>query len=109
MYAAKLPVYQMLPSRSATKPCGPSFSPLSGYSLKFPVGGSSRPSLLTICSVNQREPSVPTAGSWGWAPFVGTVHSRILTFRLVTVGVGADERDVRPLTRAALAIRKVET
>src|SRR5579862_308036 len=75
----------MLPSRSATRPCGPSLGPLSGNSFISPVLGSRRPSLLTICSVNQSEPSGPTAGSCGWPPLLGMSHSRMVTWRSATV------------------------
>jgi hypothetical protein len=74
----------VLPSRSATRPCGPSFEPLSGYSLKVSVAGSRRPNLLTLCSVNQSVPSGATAGSCGWAPLLGTSHSRMVTLSLET-------------------------
>src|SRR5260370_40284444 len=80
----KFPVNQIFPSRSATSPCGPESSIFSAYSLNAPVEGSSRPILLTICSVNQSAPSCPTAGSCGCAPFVGTSHSRIVTFSSLT-------------------------
>src|SRR6266403_3854130 len=83
----------MLPFESATRPCGPEPSIFSAYSLKTPVLGSTRPSLFCSCSVNHSAPSVPTAGSCGCAPFVGTSHSRIVTFSSPTSAPGAAPRD----------------
>ena len=79
--ALKLPVYQMLPSLSAVKPCGPD---LSGrrYSLIAPVFGSKRPSLFANCPVYQMAPSAVARGSCGRDPGVGTIHSEIVTFAL---------------------------
>src|SRR6266481_1614690 len=86
----------MFPSLSATRPCGPEFFPSTReYSLNVPVAGSSRPSLLAIWSVNHSAPSSPTAGSCGCAPFVGTSHSRIVTFRSLTSVAGPAPRDAR--------------
>src|SRR5437868_13303452 len=70
----------MLPSRSATRPCGPESGVLSGYSLKCPVVGSSRPNLLAACPVYQSDPSGATAGSCGRELGVGTSNSLIDTF-----------------------------
>src|SRR5690242_9299984 len=78
----------MFPSASATSPCGPELSTFNGNSLNAPVDGSTRPILFCICSVNHNAPSIPTAGSWGCAPFVGTSHSLMLTCSSPTVSSG---------------------
>src|SRR5713226_1938784 len=77
--APVLPVYQMLPSLSSTRPCGPECGVLRGYSLKRPVFGSSRPSTLFIWPVYQSDPSLVARGSCGRDPDVGTCHSLIET------------------------------
>src|SRR6266704_3238744 len=77
--APVLPVYQMLPSLSSTRPCGPECGVLTGYSLKRPVFGSSRPSTLVIWPVYQSDPSLVARGSCGRDPGVGTCHSLIET------------------------------
>src|SRR5437870_5449671 len=69
----------MLPSLSATKPCGPEPGVFSGYSLNSPLFGSSRPSLFASCPVYQSEPSGATAGSCGRDFGVGTSNSLIVT------------------------------
>src|SRR6266568_9432584 len=74
------PVYQMLPSLSSVRPCGPECGVLSGYSLILPVFGLSRPSTLAIWPVYQSEPSLVASGSCGRDPGVGTFHSLIETF-----------------------------
>src|SRR5919198_1928385 len=74
---AWLPVNQILPSLSSTRPCGPVCGVLSVYSLTAPVFGSTRPSLLIICPVYQIEPSLAASGSCGREPGVGTGHSLI--------------------------------
>src|SRR6266851_7834286 len=109
MYPLKFPVNQIFPSRSATKPCGPESSSFSGNSLNVPVTGSSRPSLLAICSVNHSAPSVPTAGSCGCAPFVGTSHSRIVTFSSPTFAPGAAPRDASaiPIPKPRITTPKI--
>src|SRR3974377_1930742 len=68
------PVYQMLPSLSSIRPCGPECGVLSGYSLICPVFGSSRPSTLAIWPVYHSEPSLAANGSCGRDPGVGTFH-----------------------------------
>src|SRR5271157_2017050 len=75
----------MLPSLSATSPCGPEFGVFKGYSLNSPVFGSSRPSLFAPCPVYQSEPSGASAGSCGRDFSVGTSYSWILTFNVPTV------------------------
>src|SRR2546428_3025233 len=77
--APVLPVYQILPSLSSTRPWGPECGVLSGYSLKRPVFGSSRPSALVIWPVYQSDPSAVASGSCGRDPGVGTDHSLIET------------------------------
>src|SRR5262249_3532744 len=77
--APVLPVYQMLPSASSTRPWGPEWGVLSAYSLKRPARGSSRPSTLAIWPVYQRDPSFAASGSCGRDPGVGTCHSLIET------------------------------
>src|SRR6266545_7227 len=68
--APVFPVYQMLPSMSSIRPCGPECAVLSGYSLTLPDLGSTRPSTLFICPVYQSEPSLAAIGSCGRAPGV---------------------------------------
>src|SRR5713226_4698475 len=77
--APVLPVYQMWPSLSSTRPCGPEWGVLRGYSLKRPVFGSSRPSTLFIWPVYQSDPSAVASGSCGRDPGVGTGHTFIET------------------------------
>src|SRR5271166_2599713 len=72
-------VNQMLPSLSATSPCGPELGVFKEYSLNSPVLGSSRPSLFASCPVYQSEPSGASAGSCGRDFGVGTSNSRICT------------------------------
>src|SRR5262249_13876551 len=84
----------MLPSRSATSPCGPESGVFNGYSLNWPVFGSSRTSLLAICPVYQREPSGARAGSWGRDFGVGTSHSLMVTFGGRAVIVSATIRQM---------------
>src|SRR5712692_6246808 len=55
---------------------------LKGKLFELTVRGSSRPSLLAICSVTQSEPSGARAGSCGRAFGVGTSHSLIETLAL---------------------------
>src|SRR5579884_1340774 len=74
----------MSPLLSATNPCGPELGTGSGYSLMWPVAGSSRPSLLAFCPVYQREPSGATAGSWGRDCGVGRAYSLIVTLSGLT-------------------------
>src|SRR6266436_7963186 len=99
----------MLPLESATGPCGPESSIFSAYSWNTPVLGSTRPSLFCNCSVNHSAPSVPTAGSCGCAPFVGTSHSRIVTFSSPTSAPGAAPRDASaiPSPKPRIAIPKI--
>src|SRR6516225_4827118 len=79
----------MLPSLSATKPCGPEPGAFSGYSLNCPVWGSSRPSLFAPCAVYQSEPSGATAGSCGRDFGVGSSYSLIGTLRVPTAANAA--------------------
>src|SRR5215831_12654508 len=72
-----LPVNQMLPSLSSTRPCGPVCGVLSGYSLISPLLGSRRPSLPESCPVYQIAPSLVASGSCGREPGVGTCQSLI--------------------------------
>src|ERR1022692_283252 len=76
----------MLPSLSATSPCGPELGVFKEYSLNSPVFGSSRPSLFAPCPVYQSEPSGASAGSGGRDFGVGTSYSWIWTFSIPTVG-----------------------
>ena len=57
MSPAELPVYQMLPSLSGVRPCGPEFGVGSVHSLNVPVAGSSRPTTLARWPVYQTMPS----------------------------------------------------
>src|SRR3972149_2560506 len=67
----------MLPALSATRPCGPDWGVLSGYSFIAPVLGSSRPSTLDHCPVHQIEPSAAARGSCGREASEGATHSLI--------------------------------
>src|SRR5437763_3395768 len=84
-YPPEIAVNQMLPSLSATRPCGPELGVFSGYSLNTPVFGSSRPSLFALWPVYQRDPSGASAGSCGRERGVGTSYSLIWTFKVPTV------------------------
>jgi len=79
---AALPVYQMLPSLSACKPCGPELGVGSANSLNSCVFGSKRPIVLARCAVYQTDPSGATAGSCGYAGLLGVSHSSIFTSTL---------------------------
>src|SRR6266852_8680276 len=109
MYPFAFPVNQIFPFVSATSPCGPESSIFSTYSLKAPVAGSNRPSLLCNCSVNHKEPSGAIAGSCGCAPLVGTSHSLIVAFNsppapAAVAGVAVAGFQLSPLaSRAARA------
>src|SRR4051812_11586396 len=70
-----LPVYQMLPSASSCRPCGPECGVFSGNSLTAPVVGSTRPSTLANWPVYQSDPSLAAKGSWGRDPGVGACHA----------------------------------
>jgi hypothetical protein len=61
--AAEFPVYQILPSLSATSPWGPDLGVFNGNSFIAPVLGSSRPSTLAHCPVHQIAPSGVARGS----------------------------------------------
>src|SRR5579864_8316206 len=74
----------MLPSLSATRPCGPVLGVFRGYSLNSPVFGSSLPSLLAAWPVYQSEPSGASAGSCGRDLGVGTSYSLIVTLSVPT-------------------------
>src|SRR3989441_7555630 len=78
-------VNQMLPSLSATKPCGPELGVFSGNSLNSPVLGSSRPSLFAPWPVYQSEPSGASAGSCGRDPGVDTSYSLMCTLRVPAI------------------------
>src|SRR5215470_13846751 len=79
----------MLPSLSATSPWGPELGVFSGYSLKVPVLGSSRPNLFAPCPVYQSAPSGASAGSCGRDFAVGTSYSLIDTFKVATAAFAA--------------------
>lgn len=91
---AALPVYQMLPCRSSTSPCGAECSVFSGYSFTLPLFGSMRPSALTICPVYQSEPSFAASGSCGREAGVATCQAFIDTF----TGPGTITASGRPFT-----------
>src|SRR5579864_4382867 len=82
-------VNQMLPCESATRPWGPEPGVFSGYSLKAPVEGSRRPSLLAPCPVYQSAPSGARAGSCGRDFGVGTSYSLIVTLSVPTAAKAA--------------------
>src|SRR5438309_12082093 len=102
----------MLPSLSATSPCGPELGVFKGYSLNSPVFGSSRPSLFAPWPVYQSEPSGASAGSCGRDRAVGTSYSLICTFRVptaanpTTVEANTNEYSLRR-NMGHLLIRKV--
>src|SRR5947207_90048 len=77
--APVLPVYQMLPSLSSSRPWGPECGVLSAYSLVAPVLGSIRPSVFVIWPVYQRDPSRVASGSWGRDAGVAAGHVLIET------------------------------
>src|SRR2546430_971025 len=112
MYPLKMAANQMFPCLSATRPCGPDSGVLSGYSRNCPVFGSSRPSLLAMCSVTQSAPSGLTAGSCGRALGVGTSYSLMDTFSApieassvaVTSSVSETVRLRRPIVFSSLEI-----
>src|SRR5580658_454939 len=75
----------MLPSLSATSPCGPELGVFKEYSLNSAVFGSRRPNLFAPCPVYQSEPSGASAGSCGRDFGVGTSYSWIRTFSVAAV------------------------
>ena len=79
MRAAALPVYQMFPSLSGCRPCGPELGVGSGNSLNCSVFGSKRPTTFARWPVYQTEPSGATAGSCGYGGVLGVSHSSIFT------------------------------
>src|SRR5437879_2399292 len=89
-----LPVYQMLPPLSSTRPCGPECAVLSGYSFTLPLFGSTRPSTLAIWPVYQSEPSRAAMGSCGRDPGVGACQAFIETL----TGPGTSLASGLPLT-----------
>ena len=74
MRPAALPEYQMLPSLSACRPCGPDPAVGSAYSLNCCVAGSKRPMTFARWPVYQMDPSGATAGSCGYAGLLGVIH-----------------------------------
>src|SRR5439155_24515745 len=79
--APVLPVYQMLPSRSSTRTCGPELAVFRGNSFTLPVFGSTRPSTLAICPEYQSDPSRAASGSCGREPGVAARQILIETLR----------------------------
>src|SRR5438034_3693633 len=71
---AALPVYQMLPSLSGCRPCGPELAVGSLYSLNCCVAGSKRPTTFARWPVYQIEPSGATVGSCGYGGLLGVIH-----------------------------------
>src|SRR5262245_20717572 len=102
MWAAAFPVYQILPSRSATRPCGPEFGTLSVYSRISPVRGSRRPNRFATCPVYQSVPSGANAGSCGREFGVGTSHSTMTTSSGSTATVSPADIKKRAKTRDQL-------
>src|SRR3954463_3352955 len=92
--APVLPVYQMLPALSSTRPWGPECAVFSGYSFTLPVFGSTRPSTLAIWPVYQSEPSFAASGSCGREPGVAASHAFMETLS----GPGTMAASGRPLT-----------
>ena len=86
---AAFPVYQMLPSLSACRPCGPEFGVGSANSLNCWVAGSKRPTTLARWPVYQIDPSGATAGSCGYAGVLGVIHSSIFTSTLSVMAAPA--------------------
>src|SRR6188474_3036863 len=72
---AEFPVYQMLPSLSTVRPCGPDFAVLSGNSRISLFLGFRRPRTFAHCPVHQINPSGVDKGSCGRDPSDGTSHS----------------------------------
>jgi len=89
MWPPQLPPYQMLPSLSLIKPCGPPLIGI-GYSFISPVFGSRWPSRLPNCPDHHSVPSGIASGSCGREPGVGVAHSRnfTLTGPSITTGFG---------------------
>src|SRR6516165_6047569 len=87
MWPPKLPAYQMLPSLSSIRPCGPAGLG-NVYSRSSPLWGSRRPSLFANCPDHQIEPSGIASGSWGREPGVGVSHARNSTFAGPSITTG---------------------
>src|SRR5207245_841514 len=107
--APVFPVYQMLPSLSSSRPCGPECGVLSGYSLIRPVLGSSRPSTLAIWPVYQSDPSLAAKGTCGREPGVGTCHAwlqagRAAHSKAAALKNGSDFFDLIPPSRKDLTV-----
>ena len=100
MSPAALPVYQMLPSLSGCRPCGPEFGVGSANSLNCSVAGSKRPMVLARCAVYQIEPSGATAGSCGYAGLLGVIQSSNLTSTLSVMAGAACRNAASERTRA---------
>src|SRR6266508_153041 len=79
---AALPVYQILPSLSGCRPCGPELGVGRAYSLNSCVAGSKRPTTLARWPVYQTDPSGATVGSCGYDGLLGVIHSSIFTSTL---------------------------
>src|SRR2546429_8183451 len=99
LFRSVFPVYQMLPALSSTRPCGPEWGVLSGYSLTWLVLGSTRPSTFAICPVYQSEPSRAASGSCGLDPGVAACHALIDSF----TGPGTRTAAGLPVTGKVLA------
>src|SRR5206468_11098925 len=97
--APVLAVDQVLPALSSTRPCGPEWGVLSGYSLTWLVFGSTRPSTFAICPVYQSEPSRAASGSCGLDPGVAACHALIDSF----TGPGTSTAAGLPVTGKVLA------
>ena len=72
---------------------------MRGYSLIWPVFGSTRPSTLFIWPVYQSDPSFAASGSCGRDPGVGTCHALIETL----AGPGTSTAAGLPFTGKFLA------
>ncbi len=79
MWPPQLPAYQMLPSLSLIRPCGPPSRGI-GYSFISPVLGSRWPSRLANWPDHHIVPSGIASGSCGREPGVGIGQIWNLTF-----------------------------
>src|ERR1700686_4105128 len=87
MWPPQLPPYQMLPSLSLIRPCGPPRTGI-GYSFISPVLGSSRPSRLANWPDHHNAPSGVASGSCGGEPGVGTSQMSNLTCTVPEIAAG---------------------
>src|SRR5258708_27366332 len=87
MWLPQLPAYQMLPSLSLIRPCGPATRGI-GYSFIAPVLGSRGPSRLANCPDHHTVPSGAASGSCGREPDVGVAQMWNLTLTGPSIATG---------------------